>query len=454
MEKLKILIIPSWYPNEKDPLWGNYFIKQAEALNEYADVSMLYINRIGLKEIKKLSKEKLTDGYNDELYTFKFYKKTILNYKSLSIDYAYNKYKKAAYSAYKKLEIFIGKPDIIIAESILPAAIAAKYIKEKTNIPYIVHAHSENVMSNPMYTKQIKDLVANADNYMAVNNRIKEVVLKNGRKECKLVPNFIDCNRFNMKKSKKSKDFVLVSVCNFYKVKALDVLLRALDIVVNKNGNKDVKLKIIGTGEYKDYYESISRSLKLNNNVEFVGYVDNNELPNILNSSNAENQKDISGYINEFIQTIKNNEYQIDTKKLLINSIMSNLKLAVIIWISGSTIIGIPLVYGCLGYKGICIGYSISAIIAVLEKGKGIIFAISSMLLQNIIAIPCILALTVSSIKMYKSTMKERNKENIKYEIYRHTMFSLFMAIGLIISSVIEVFVTTNITNNIIINFI
>ena len=55
---------------------------------------------------------------------------------------------------------------------------------------------------------------------------------------------------------------------------------------------------------------------------------------------------------------------------------------------------------------------------------------------------------------MYKSTMKERNKENIKYEIYRHTMFSLFMAIGLIISSVIEVFVTTNITNNIIINFI
>ena len=167
----------------------------------------------------------------------------------------------------------------------------------------------------------------------------------------------------------------------------------------------------------------------------------------ILNSSNAENQKDISGYI-------KNNEYQIDTKKLLINSIMSNLKLAIIIWISGSTIIGIPLVYGCLGYKGICIGYSISAIIAVLEKGKGIIFAISSMLLQNIIAIPCILALTVSSIKMYKSTMKERNKENIKYEIYRHTMFSLFMAIGLIISSVIEVFVTTNITNNIIINFI
>ena len=45
MKKIKMLVIPSWYPNEKDPLWGNYFIKQAEALNDYIDVSMLYINR-------------------------------------------------------------------------------------------------------------------------------------------------------------------------------------------------------------------------------------------------------------------------------------------------------------------------------------------------------------------------------------------------------------------------
>ena len=39
MKKIKMLVIPSWYPNEKDPLWGNYFIKQAEALNDYIDVS-------------------------------------------------------------------------------------------------------------------------------------------------------------------------------------------------------------------------------------------------------------------------------------------------------------------------------------------------------------------------------------------------------------------------------
>ena len=174
----------------------------------------------------------------------------------------------------------------------------------------------------------------------------------------------------------------------------------------------------------------------------------------LINSSNQENKESISGYIIEFVDSIKNNEYQIDENKLLIKSILSNLKIAAIIWIAGSTIIGIPLVYGCLGYKGICIGYSISAIIATLESPRGIIFALSSMLLQNIIAIPCILALSVSSVKMYKAIMKERNKDNVKFEIYRHTVFSAFMTIGLFISSLIEIFLSTNITSNIIINFI
>lgn len=174
----------------------------------------------------------------------------------------------------------------------------------------------------------------------------------------------------------------------------------------------------------------------------------------LINSSNDETQKSVSGYITEFIESIKNNEYEIDEKKLLIKSVLSNLKIAIIIWIAGSSIIGIPMVYGALGYKGMCIGYSISAIIATLSKPKGIIFALSSMLLQNIIAIPCILAISVSSVKMYKAIMKKQSIENVKFEIYRHAIFSIFMTVGLMISSLIEIFISTNITSSMITNFI
>lgn len=219
--------------------------------------------------------------------------------------------------------------------------------------------------------------------------------------------------------------------------------------MINKRRTKKRKSKI-----FKIIEDHINQNIKeyaISVLVFFIGIIIGVML---LNSSNQENQESISGYINEFTSSIKNQEYKIDQKKLLIKSVSSNLKIAVMIWIAGSTIIGIPLVYGCLGYKGICIGYSISAIIATMEKAKGIIFALSSMLLQNIIAIPCILALTVSSVKIHKSIMKEHNKEHIKSEIYRHTMFSIFMTIGLFISSLVEIFISTNITSNIIINFI
>lgn len=76
--------------------------------------------------------------------------------------------------------------------------------------------------------------------------------------------------------------------------------------------------------------------------------------------------------------------------------------------------------------------------------GKGITFVLISMLLQNIIFIPAILALAVSGFKLYKSIVKDNRKENVKLEILRHTVFSLVMLAVLIISSLVETLISTN----------
>jgi len=174
----------------------------------------------------------------------------------------------------------------------------------------------------------------------------------------------------------------------------------------------------------------------------------------LVNSSSSENKSDIMGYINNFIVSIKNGDYVIDGKKVLAKSLVSNVKLAVLFWVSGLLVIGIPIIYVVMGYKGVCIGYSISAIIATLGREKGIIFSLSTMLLPSIIAIPCYMALMVSSIKMFKSVTTNRSKENLKIEITRHTLFSLIMTIGLIFASFVEYFFTTSIFSDIIIKFV
>lgn len=90
----------------------------------------------------------------------------------------------------------------------------------------------------------------------------------------------------------------------------------------------------------------------------------------IINNSDENSKSEISGYINSFIDTIKNKEFKIDKMELTKISIIDNLKLVLIIWIAGSTIIGIPLIYIITAYKGICMGYTISAIINTLGTWK------------------------------------------------------------------------------------
>lgn len=95
-------------------------------------------------------------------------------------------------------------------------------------------------------------------------------------------------------------------------------------------------------------------------------------------------------------------------------------------------------------YRGFCLGYTISACIATLGISKGLAFTISSLLLQNIIIIPAIIAMSVSGFKLYKSIIKDKRRENVKLEIVRHTIFCILMLICITISSVIEVYVSNN----------
>lgn len=163
-----------------------------------------------------------------------------------------------------------------------------------------------------------------------------------------------------------------------------------------------------------------------------------------INNTKENQMTEISSYINNFTEKMKNTD-NINNIELLKNSIKQNVLLAFIIWFFGTTVIGMPIVFGITLYRGFCLGYTISACISIMGLSKGLAFIILSLLLQNIIFIPVLLALAVSGFKLYKSIIKDNRKENIKIEIIRHTMFSLIMLLLLIISSIIEACISVGI---------
>lgn len=163
-----------------------------------------------------------------------------------------------------------------------------------------------------------------------------------------------------------------------------------------------------------------------------------------VNNVQEAQKLEITTYLNTFMEKMKNAE-SLDYVELLKNSMGQNILLAIVLWFFGTTVIGIPVVFGLVLYRGFCLGYTIAVCITVLGLPQGIFFVMILLLVQNILFIPAILALAVSGFKLYKSIIKDRNKENVKIEVVRHTIFSFIMLLLLVVASMIEIFISTNI---------
>lgn len=160
-----------------------------------------------------------------------------------------------------------------------------------------------------------------------------------------------------------------------------------------------------------------------------------------INNTDIQNQSQISDNINEIVENVKNNE--IDKIEILKKSINKNLVMGILLWFLGLAIIGIPIIYGIILYKGFCIGFTMSAIIAVIGKGKGIVLAVTSLVIHNIILLISMAMIAISGLNVYKSIKKEKNRENIKLIILKHSIFSIIPMIGLIIASFTETYIST-----------
>lgn len=157
----------------------------------------------------------------------------------------------------------------------------------------------------------------------------------------------------------------------------------------------------------------------------------------------------IEQYINTYVDETKGLENG-DYLSELQNDIFSNVGLVLALWFAGTTIIGIPIVFGIILVRGFCLGYTIASCVFVLGRIKGIIFILITILLQNIIFIPAIMILGVSSIKLYKSIIKDRRKENIKLSILKHSIVSIGIMLALILSSIIKIEISYRLIVNLI----
>ena len=134
--------------------------------------------------------------------------------------------------------------------------------------------------------KAASRIIITQPNYISAS-----IYLKNHKNKIKVVPNGVDTNRFRPKgegeKRLKSRKvlFFLGVLDKFHKYKGLDCLLKAMLIV--KREMPDIKLAVGGSGELQGHYMDMAVRLGLSKNVEFLGRIPEETLPECYNRCDA-----------------------------------------------------------------------------------------------------------------------------------------------------------------------
>jgi stage II sporulation protein M len=160
-----------------------------------------------------------------------------------------------------------------------------------------------------------------------------------------------------------------------------------------------------------------------------------------INHASSSQIEEIQQYVSKLVGNIKSYE-EIDKTEILVQSITQNVLCILLIWLLGCTIIGSVFIILAVLYRGFSLGYTISAMIASLGIKTGSVFAVSALLVQNIIFLPAFFILSESGIKLYKGIYK--NHINLKFEVIRHSIVMLIALVLSIISSFAEVYISTN----------
>lgn len=172
------------------------------------------------------------------------------------------------------------RPDILHAHYATSYGLVGSLLNFK---PFVVSVWGSDVFSFPKKSflhKQVLKYVLNQASFLLSTSNIMSLeISKYTSREITVIPFGIDINIFNKKENIKSDKIIIGNVKTLLYNYGIDILIKAFNIVIKTTNNKNLLLYILGTGEDKIYFINLVKELKIEKNVKFIGYVENEKLP-------------------------------------------------------------------------------------------------------------------------------------------------------------------------------
>lgn len=180
------------------------------------------------------------------------------------------------------------KLDLLHVHYAIPHASAAFMAKQilatfGIHIPVVTTLHGTDITlvgKDPTYKPVVTFSINQSDGVTAVSENLKEDTYKHFdvKKDIKVIPNFIDLERFNLKAKDHFKvaiapnnERVIVHTSNFRKVKRTQDVVHIFEKIQKVIPSK---LLMVGDGPERVYCEQLCRDLEICDNVRFLGKQD------------------------------------------------------------------------------------------------------------------------------------------------------------------------------------
>jgi stage II sporulation protein M len=140
-----------------------------------------------------------------------------------------------------------------------------------------------------------------------------------------------------------------------------------------------------------------------------------------VNGLSSVQRDELTNYFQGFLQLL--DSHSTDNTELLKIALMENIRIIVVLWVLGVTIIGIPFIFVIISIRGFITGFS-SAFIVKIFGLKGILFTLFTLFPKEVIVMPCIIALGVNGINFSLNIIKSKSNKHISKESLKSNFFA------------------------------
>ena len=272
----KVLFIPSWFPNEDDPISGIFIQEQAVALSKEFDVAVLIP---GMAAWRNVLNPKATDKSLKEtragLTVYREFARPLIPHGPESIDY--DTFARAAESGFKKVVKEWGTPDMIHAHVVLPAGWSALKVAKRHGIPIVMTEHSSPFsmhLGTELSRRLVRETLTSVDRLIAISPALAKQLLdfEPGLKidvigESVRTDFFVPAEN-GVQPNRKGKRFFVAA--RLAEQKGLTHLINAVRLVEDK-GLNSFELVIGGDGPDRQMLEGLAKDLGVAERCHFLG---------------------------------------------------------------------------------------------------------------------------------------------------------------------------------------